>query len=362
MKILMIIPSLGSGGAERVISGLANDWIVKKKCTLEIVVLMDSEDFYHINDNIRIHRLNYNAGGSLKLFNFFILLIKLKKLIESVKPDLCLSFVRQSNLLTLLATRNLNCKVVISERDSPQAFVSKFYNFLRKKLYPYCDGMIVQTQDYKKFVLDEIGNINQIVIPNPVRNISTINANKENIIICVGRLIPVKGHKYLIEAFANCQNIHDWKLVFLGDGILKNELLQQVKNLNLENNVKFVGATKNVDEWLSRSSIFAFTSISEGFPNALAEGMSASLPCVSFNCVTGPKDLIKHAHSGYLIEVGDIRNFSLTLDMLMENTELRNYIGFNAKEVANSLNFENISDQYFDFLDKTYSLKNNKNM
>src|SRR5690606_37548169 len=152
--------------------------------------------------------------------------------------------------------------------------------------------------------------------------ISTINANKENIIICVGRLIPVKGHKYLIEAFANCKNIDDWKLVFLGDGILKNELLQQVKNLNLEDNVKFIGATKNVDEWLSRSSIFAFTSISEGFPNALAEGMSASLPCVSFNCVTGPKDLIKHGYSGYLIEVGDIENFSLTLNMLMENAEL----------------------------------------
>jgi len=88
--------------------------------------------------------------------------------------------------------------------------------------------------------------------------------------------------------------------------------------------------------------------------------MSASLPCVSFNCVTGPKDLIKHGYSGYLIEVGDIENFSLTLNMLMENAELRSYVGFNAKEVANSLNFENISNKYFDFLVETYYQTNDK--
>lgn len=355
MKVLMVIPSLGSGGAERVMSGLANDWIVKKKCTLEIVVLMDSEDFYHINDNIKIHRLNYNAGGSLKLFNFFILLIKLKKLIESVKPDLCLSFVRQSNLLTLLATRNLNCKVVISERDSPQAFVSKFYNFLRKKLYPYCDGMIVQTNDYKDFVVNSIGNINQVVIPNPVRDINTNKNSREKIIISVGRLIPVKGHKYLIDAFSKCKSNQDWKLVILGEGALRKDLEQQINKLNLQDKVVLVGAVHNVDDWLRKSSIFAFTSLSEGFPNALAEAMSASLPCVSFDCITGPKDLIEHEESGYLVDVGNVSDFSNKLDILMGSKKLREEFGEKSKITANTLDFKSISERYFAFLVEVFN-------
>lgn len=351
----MVIPSLGSGGAERVMSGLANDWIVKKKCTLEIVVLMDSEDFYHINDNIKIHRLNYNAGGSLKLFNFFILLIKLKKLIESVKPDLCLSFIRQSNLLTLLATRNLNCKVVISERDSPQAFVSKFYNFLRKKLYPYCDGMIVQTNDYKDFVVNSIGNINQVVIPNPVRDINTNKNSREKIIISVGRLIPVKGHKYLIDAFSKCKSNQDWKLVILGEGALRKDLEQQINKLNLQDKVVLVGAVHNVDDWLRKSSIFAFTSLSEGFPNALAEAMSASLPCVSFDCITGPKDLIEHEESGYLVDVGNVSDFSNKLDILMGSKKLREEFGEKSKITANTLDLKSISERYFAFLVEVFN-------
>ncbi|WP_336149007.1 glycosyltransferase [Acinetobacter radioresistens] len=346
----MIIPSLGSGGAERVLSGLANDWIARKSCTIEIVVLMKSDDFYEINKNIKIHRLNYNANNSSKIFSLIKLIVKLRALIQSVKPDICFSFIRQSNIITLLASRGIKCKVVISERDSPETPISSFYNYLRKKLYPLCDGLIVQTQFYKEFVLNNIGNINQQVIPNPVRDIFTENIIRENIIICVGRLIPIKGHKYLIEAFSKCINKDGWELVILGDGILRKQLLRQAEELGIQNQVKLMGATRQVDQWLAKSSIFAFTSLSEGFPNALAEGMSASLPCVSFNCITGPQDLIENEKNGFLVEVGDIDNFSKNLDILIQSKELRQKIGIRAKSVANNLNFIKISERYFSFL------------
>lgn len=346
----MVIPSLGSGGAERVLSSLANDWIVRKNCKIEIVVLMAGNDFYKINKNIKIHRLNYSADNSLKIFSLIKLLVKLRALIISVKPDICFSFIRQSNIMTLIASKGLKCKVVISERDSPETVISSVYTYLRKKLYPLCDGMIVQTEAYKDFVFNKIGKINQQVIPNPVRDISTQNITRENIVICVGRLIPIKGHKYLIEAFSKCINKDGWELVILGDGILKDQLLGQAKELGIQNQVKLIGATRQVDQWLAKSSIFAFTSVSEGFPNALAEGMSASLSCVSFNCITGPKDLIENEKNGYLIEVGDVDNFSKKLDILMQSEKLRYEIGKNAKNVANSLDFIKISERYFLFL------------
>ncbi|MCK4081106.1 glycosyltransferase family 4 protein [Acinetobacter radioresistens] len=358
MKILMIIPSLGSGGAERVLSGLANDWIVRKNCAIEIVVLMKSNDFYEINKNIKIHRLNYSTNNASKIFSLLKLIIKLRALIQSIKPDICFSFIRQSNIITLLASIGIKSKIFISERDSPETPVSKFYTYLRKKLYPLCDGLIVQTEFYKKFVFKKIGNINQKVIPNPVRDISTENVTRQNIVISVGRLIPIKGHKYLIEAFAKCMNREGWELIILGDGILKDQLLQQAEELGIYHQVKLIGATRQVDQWLAKSSIFAFTSVSEGFPNALAEGMSASLPCVSFNCVTGPEDLIENEKNGYLIEVGDIENFSKRLDILMQSEKLRHTIGVSAKSVANNLDFIKISDRYFLFLTESLSSKN----
>lgn len=346
----MIIPSLGSGGAERVLSSLANDWSVRKNCIVEIVVLMKGEDFYQINENIKIHRLDYDSKKSIKIFSLLKLILNLRSLIISIKPDICFSFIRQSNILTLLASKGLNCKVVISERDSPKTPISNIYTYLRKKLYPLCDGLIVQTQCYKEFVTQHIGKINQKVIPNPVRNISTNNIIRENIVISVGRLIPIKGHEYLLRAFSKCRNKGGWQLVILGDGILKDQLSEQAKQLGIQNQVKLIGATRQVDQWLAKSSIFAFTSVSEGFPNALAEGMSASLPCVSFNCITGPKDLIKNEKNGYLVEVGDVDNFSKKLDMLMQSEDLRQEIGKNAKSVANSLDYIKISEKYFSFL------------
>ncbi|MGN9713955.1 glycosyltransferase family 4 protein [Acinetobacter variabilis] len=350
MKLVFVIPTLGSGGAERVLSSLTNDWVERKNCEIEIITLMKGEDFYSINNAVKIHRLSYSSNGVFKIFNMISLFWKLRKLIKVLKPDVTISFIRASNIFTLLSIAGLKMKLVISERDSPDTHLSTVYKFLRKKLYPYSDGIIVQTKEYEKFILKEVGHINCKVIPNPVRNISNKNIEREKIIISVGRLIPVKGHAYLIEAFSKCKNKNNWKLIILGDGVLKNDLIKRTKDLGVENQVEFMGATPKVDYWLCKSSIFAFTSLSEGFPNALAEGMSASLPCVSFNCKTGPEDLIKDNFSGYLVKVGDVENFSLKLENLMADSTLRSYLGENAKEVSNTLKFSEISDKYYNFI------------
>lgn len=355
MKILMIIPSLGSGGAERVLSSLANDWVKRKKCDIELAILMDSKDFYTIDKNIKVHRIGYIPGSSNKVLGIFNLALNLRKLIKDIKPDVCFSFIRGSNIVTLISTLGVPTKVVISERDSPKTPVSKFYNYLRKILYPLCNGLIVQTNDYKDFVVNSIGNINQVVIPNPVRDINTNKNSREKIIISVGRLIPVKGHKYLIDAFSKCKSNQDWKLVILGEGALRKDLEQQINKLNLQDKVVLVGAVHNVDDWLRKSSIFAFTSLSEGFPNALAEAMSASLPCVSFDCITGPKDLIEHEESGYLVDVGNVSDFSNKLDILMGSKKLREEFGEKSKITANTLDLKSISERYFAFLVEVFN-------
>ena len=183
---------------------------------------------------------------------------------------------------------------------------------------------------------------------NPVKSIQFYtNIYPENIIINVGRLAPDK--KYLLKAFSKL-NRNDWKLVILGDGSLRKDLEQLADSLNIKNQIYMTGAVSTVDEWLARASIFAFPSISERFPNALLEAMAAELPCISFDCDAGPRDIITNGKNGFLVKLYDIESFSDKLEQLTDNIDQRKKIGSLAKLYANRFNINNISVKFLDFI------------
>jgi glycosyltransferase involved in cell wall biosynthesis len=253
------------------------------------------------------------------------------------------------NIFVLISLIFLKINVFVSERDSPTEIIPKLTEILRNVTYRFAKGIITQTNASKNFLLKEIGNVNVVVIPNPIRPIKIDETIKrEKIILNVGRLVEKKGQKYLIEAFSKIDS-KGWKLIFLGDGPLKSDLIKLAINNNIINKVIFMGTSKEVDLWLNKSSIFAFPSILEGFPNALAEAMSAGLPCVSFNCETGPSELISNEVNGFLIEVGDVNTLAEKLELLMNNPDIRNIISKNALQVGDMLNSNKISKYYLDF-------------
>ena len=123
----------------------------------------------------------------------------------------------------------------------------------------------------------------------------------------------------------------------------------QITQLKIQDKVELLGSVKNVDSWLAKSSIFAFPSISEGFPNALAEAMISGIACVSFDCKTGPSDLIINEVNGFLIKVGDVHNFTLKIQKLIDNAELNEKISMEARKISDQLNSKTISQIYFEF-------------
>lgn len=352
MKIFLVIPSLGSGGAERVMSILANEWVKKSDCIIDLVLLSADKDFYDVDPRITIHRLGYVGGRGMvsKLLGALQGVLKFRALLKKQNPDVVLSFIREANIFTLISAVFTDVNVVISERDSSSFVVSPMYSLLRKITYQWAHGIIVQTEQYKNFIASEIGNKKIKVIPNPVKKIEFREVEKELIILNVGRLIKEKGQSYLLRAFEKSRNSMNWQLIFLGDGPLRDGLVDEARRLGISERVHFLGAKKDIDAWLNKASIFAFPSVSEGFPNALAEAMSAGLPCVSFDCVAGPKDLISDGVNGFLIEVGDVDGFAMRLDDLMSSGDLRQQFSIAAKEIAKKLEIGMISDEYYSFL------------
>lgn len=350
IKIALIIPTLKQGGAERVISELANAFYSKGHTVLLVLLSQAIEDFYELNSGIQVYRLQFEGGHiRQKVLSLTSSLFNLRSIILKENPDAVLSFGDKYNVYTLLATKFLKTKVFISDRSNPKRKIPRSTEILRKHLYKYATGIIAQTALAKEILEQKTNSKNIRVIPNPLKEIKKYpGIEREKIILNVGRLVPQKGQTYLLEAFSKIKD-KSWRLVLLGNGPLLDALQKQAIELGIQDSVSFPGAVKNVDEWLARASIFAFPSISEGFPNALVEAMGAGLPCVSFDCDAGPAELINNGENGFLLPVKDINALSDTLEELASDPELRKKLGANAELSAQRFSIDIISTKYLDF-------------
>jgi GalNAc-alpha-(1->4)-GalNAc-alpha-(1->3)-diNAcBac-PP-undecaprenol alpha-1,4-N-acetyl-D-galactosaminyltransferase len=124
----------------------------------------------------------------------------------------------------------------------------------------------------------------------------------------------------------------------------------QVAALQLKEKVQLEGERKNVQDYLRNSEVFAFTSTSEGFPNALAEAMSAGLAVIAYDCMAGPSDLIDHGINGFLIPEGNEELFRVKLLELMASEELRKSFGKAAKEKMKQFHEAAIAQSFWDFI------------
>lgn len=113
--------------------------------------------------------------------------------------------------------------------------------------------------------------------------------------------------------------------------------------------VLFPGYQKDVDLFLSKSKIFAFTSIIEGYPNALIEAMATPLPPVCFDCIAGPSDIIQDGKNGFLVDIGDVNTFSARLQLLIDYPEIRERIQKEASMVRIENDLSRIAPLYLDF-------------
>jgi glycosyltransferase involved in cell wall biosynthesis len=355
-KICLSIPSLQAGGMERVMTELAGYFATKEDVEVHLILYdLSREIFYQVPQGVLIHKPTFGFNNSWRMFYTIKTLIFLRKTIIKINPDSILSFGEYWNNFLLLSVIGLKFPVFVSDRGQPDKSLGWLQDLLRHWLYPKAKGLIFQTEKAKQIYLKKNKHKNIIVIGNPVKKIISDEPviKREKIVLMVGRLIITKHQDKLIEMFADI-NLPDWKLMIVGYDHLKQNNLERLKklakDLKVEERVIFTGKVEDLKEIYLKSSLFAFTSSSEGFPNAIGEAMSAGIPAVAFDCVAGPSEMISDGYDGYLVPLFDYKQFKLRLSQLMIDEDLRQKIGKNGRESIKKFSTDKVCESFYRFI------------
>ncbi len=347
---------------------MANYWSEDSHCVSILTFESSNTSFYPLSNTVKWHAIDIKSQSSSWIRGFINNLkriYQIRKAILAIKPDYIISFVFTTNILILLATRFLSCPLIISERNHPDygRKTRLAWYWLRRILYPLADHMVVQTREIKEWFNRYNNSIH--IIANPVKVIqeSTVDGSEISLpsgkrIVAMGQLVEQKGFDLLLQVFARIHKSHqDWKLIILGTGQLLDELKQISIRLGIDKSVYFPGSVKNPFSIFSRCDLFVLSSRYEGFPNALLEAMACGLPVISYDCHSGPGEMIKDNVNGLLVPPYDLDDLEEAIKRLINDDKLRASLGREAMKVQNRFSLEKVMDQWNDLLPKCSLIK-----
>ena len=353
MKIAFFIEHISNGGAERVITNLANSFAKHNHEVIMITTIRRLGE-YSLSENVRRFTTEGNAYHTSKLIGPFRRLYRLRSILKKEKPQYLVSFLNSALYHGVLTTRGLKTKSIISVRNDPNFdYQTILQKILAKTILPLSEGAVFQTEDAKAWFPKQLQDKSTIIF-NPISS-SFYNTNyipMDKLIVAVGRLSEQKDYFFLIKGFKVFADAHkDWKLHIYGDGELKEQLSGEIKRVGLADKIILKGRTDNVANAISSATIYVMTSQFEGSPNALMEAMAVGVPCISSNCPCGgPKMLINNGNNGFLYEVGNIDEFLDRLNVLAENSELRIKFSKPAKNRAKDFTEEKVFNLWHKYL------------
>ena len=346
MRITLVISTLGSGGAERAMSVMANDWATTSHDVTLITFASKDYDFYALH--VRVKRVGLGLmKNSTTLIegirNNFARMTSLRREIVRSQPDAVICFGDTTNVTTLVAASGTGLPVVVCEQIDPRQYpIGRLWNVLRRLVYPRAVTLVVVSSAMATGWAERITSKNRIrVIPNPVYVSPALLVNSVNrqnpgfTIVAMGRLVRQKGFDCLLEAFSMCSDRHpNWSLDILGDGDERHTLELLKEKLGLENRVRFLGIVKEPSTILRQADLFVLSSRFEGFPLALIEAMACGLPAISTDCPTGPSEIIRNEIDGILVPPGDVPALAGAMARLMDNPAERQRLAARAVDVV----------------------------
>lgn len=390
--IAMYIGSLQKGGAERVMSNLA-DYFFEQGYRVTLVTTYLADDEYEVRhaawkrvpagapNAICVADLDENPvwvdpeggeqGGIKRVFsallkeeqqgrikNLKLRQDKLRGIWKALKPDLILSFLGKNNVMALSTGTKEGFKVVVSVRSDPdREYSSASLKAAMLTTFRKAAGVVVQSQGAKdrfpKYIQKKC-----IILPNAI-DPSFIRpryvGDREKKIVMVARLNENKNQAMVMEAFkeATKDKFSDYRLVFYGDGPARSQLRRLAESLGVEKRVEFKGNVTHVAEHIEKAYMFILASNYEGMPNSLIEAMSLGLACISTDCPCGgPRDLIEDGVNGLLVPVGDKDAMAAAMIRILEDRELADKMGTEACKIQEKCSPEVTNTKWKKFFEK----------
>tara|TARA_B100001057_G_scaffold476314_1_gene544139 strand:- start:2485 stop:3594 length:1110 start_codon:yes stop_codon:yes gene_type:complete len=360
-NITFVVSAMNMGGAQRVVSILCNHWS-SRGYSITLIHTYTKQRFIHYNLNKEINNLYLTNSPFFSKINFFNRIWKLfylRKQLKKSNPDIIISFLTTVNVATTIASIFINSPLYICERIStPFSSLNKKFFWFYKIIFKRVNKVIVQTKQNKLYLDKNFSDFKVDVIPNlitypiPISGFilkpTSIVSDDKKIILAAGRLHKYKQFDLLIKAFSLISiKYSNWDLVILGDGDERDSITHLIKDLNIQDKVHIPGTVGNVADWYERSDLFILSSLVEGFPNVLLEAMSYGLPCISFDCNTGPRDLIDNDFNGILVNPKE-GEFGLVnaMERIISGKELSEYLSNNASLNRNKYSLNTIINQW----------------
>lgn len=339
MNILFAIKSMDGvgGGAERVLaevtSGLAEQGHRMSILTYD---RPNGKSFYPLSPSIS--RISLSIGGVGQRSSIWETLLRMfalrRKIVES-SPDIVVGFMHSMFIPLSIALAGTRIPVIASEHIGVEHYKYHPFEYLLLQLTPYLTKKTVVISEKLRNGFNDHLKKHMTVISNPVC-VPKINVEgridsgpSQKVILSVGRLVPQKDHKTLVEAYsALIDDFPDWKLRIFGDGELRAELEAQVRNLKLEKCIQISSTIPDIGKEYLRAQIFVVPSLYESFGLATAEALVCGLPALGFADCPGTNEVIKHDQNGVLVRGGQrVAALADGMRRLMSSSSLRKKLG-----------------------------------
>lgn len=364
MRLALIAPSLSEGGTARVLCTLADGWVARGQEVTVVTLAGTEEDVFPLDEEVGRIGLeamaassNPVAGGLRNLRRLWALRSALRR----IGPDVAVAFLHRTAVRTVLAATGTGVPVVVSERADPRHdTLSIPWRVLRRLTYRRASALVVQTEEVAAWAERWLPADRIHVVPNPVRGpadgprghqLPSLSVPTPHAVVGMGRLTHQKGFDLLLEAFARAARERpDWSLVILGQGPEREPLEALAGRLDVADRVRLPGHVRSPWERLETVDLFVLSSRYEGFPNVLLEAMARGIACVSFDCPTGPSEIVRHGEDGLLVPDGDVGALAAAMARLMGDPETRRGLGRRARSVVDRFAVDRVLDRWEEVL------------
>lgn len=369
-RITLVISGLVVGGAERILTALANGWVESGRPVA--LVTLDAPDrppFFPVDPRVEVHRLAL-AGVSRNrleaILNNVRRLVVLRRAISRTRPNVVVSFMDRTNVLTLFATTGAGWPIIVADRSAGDPRSGSIWRILRDFSYRRARWVVVQTERRGRALPAHLRR-QTVVIPNPVlagpltlpleagdAKVDDPVPSDPYLVVALGRLVPQKGFDLLIEAFASVVRREPAaRLEIWGAGPEADGLRSLIIRRGLDARVKLAGETKDPATVLRRAGVFVLSSRVEGFPNVLLEAMALGRPVIAVDCAFGPGEIIRDGVDGRLVPPGDVEGLAEVIVELLASPERAEGLGARAIEVRQRFAFGEILGRWSNLVDSS---------